>query len=66
MPSDRLVLAASVDIFRNLAYLLFIVSFALLIIAFFKGSWAWPGYVFVAGLACRIFAAALRSRLYAR
>jgi len=66
MSSDRLALAASVDIFRNLAYLLFIVSVALLIVAFFKGHWAWPGYTFVVGLACRIFAAVLRSRLYSR
>jgi hypothetical protein len=66
MSSDRLALALSVDIFRNLAYLLLIASVVLLIVAFFKGNWVWPGYAFVAGLACRVFAAVLRGRLYAR
>jgi hypothetical protein len=64
--SDRLVLAASVDLFRNLAYLLFLAAAVLLVVAFFKGTWAWAGYAVVSGLIFRIVAAVLRGKLYAR
>jgi hypothetical protein len=63
--SDRLVLAASVDIFRNLANLLFLATVVLCLIAFFKGGWVWAGYAFGAGVIFRVIAAILRNKLYA-
>jgi hypothetical protein len=62
--SDRLVLAASVDIFRNLANLFFLVAAVLVVLAFFNGRWAWTGYAFGLGLIFSIGAAVLRGRLY--
>jgi len=59
-------LALSVDILRNLAYLLFLAAAVLLIVAFFRGYWAWTGYAFALGSTLRIIAAILRVRLYAR
>lgn len=63
--SDRLVLAASVDICRNLANLLFLSTVVLCILAFYKGSWAWVAYAFAAGLIFRVLATVLRAKLYA-
>ncbi|HYI10161.1 MAG TPA: hypothetical protein VEK57_13965 [Thermoanaerobaculia bacterium] len=64
--SDRLVLAASLDIFRNLANLSFLAAAVLLVLAFFNGRWAWTGYAGGFGLICSVVAAVLRDRLNAR
>lgn len=63
--SDRVMLALSVDIFRNLANLLFLATVVLLVVAIFKHSWAWVGYAFGSGVVLRLLAMILRGKLYA-